>query len=157
MFSDAYTLNLVRDDYIQVDFLDPLSERDYAFHVFMTFFRRNNRKRRLTIIGGGKPPVIDGVICPWQDWCGYLIALGFLDNAKAVCSILNELDAPDMDDYLENQLFKAKILKPDPRQPKNNKKMTKERRKHLENLEIMRRLNNMVENKEEMEDDRENN
>jgi len=128
----TYTVHLLKDSKIEIDFLEPLEKESYVHSEFLKFFKKH--KKKITILS--QKGTIQGIICDWKLWGMFMWGhLGFQDNIYALCSILNELYIQQMDDYVDAFLGKGQIIKPDDRT------IVFERPdEHEQNLEIRRKL-----------------
>ena len=139
---EAYTLHVVHDDVVEIDFVSPIVDED-ELRRFVSFFKR---KKHLMTIGRveGEEHLhsISSITTPVIIWIGFLVKLGFRDNARAVLSVFNEFKAMETDEYVETSLGRGKPLREPFVQPKSNGKIKPKWRRHLENMEIRRRLEN---------------
>jgi hypothetical protein len=108
-----YTLSLLDNDKISVDFADTISS-DYERAEMLRFFKKYKREVYIDFDGDH----IFFMVLPWRQWVEFLISSGFEDTAKATTEILNDLDidrpseGPSVDDYIK-QLKNATVIKDD--------------------------------------------
>jgi hypothetical protein len=110
---NEYTLSLLDNDKVSVDFVDTTAS-DYEKAELLRFFKKYKREVYIDFEG-------DNVFCmvlSWKHWVEFLISSGFEDTAKATTEILNDLDidrpseGPSVNDYIK-QLKNATIIRDD--------------------------------------------
>jgi hypothetical protein len=128
-----YTLSLLENDKIAVDFADTIPS-DYERVELLKFFKKYKRDVYVDFAENH----IFSMVLPWQHWVEFLISLGFKDTAKACCEVLYDLEvknAQTMEEYV-SQLKQARIIKDVETKPAIDKNI--EQYEELKQVEIDR-------------------